>query len=244
MTFPVATLRDSVVSVGRPGEDFVLEVPAFDLVEGDRVALTGPSGSGKSLFVELLALLRVALPGGLLALCSRTGELLVAHQGNDIAPDGERQDFRRREIGMLLQSGGLLKSLNCIENVELPARISGTATAHAETLMASLGVGDLARRHIGSLSGGQRQRVALARAMVTRPTLLIADEPTAALDTGNARNTLRLIAQAVQDGQVGAAVIVTHDELAAIEAGFETLTLDPARREGGAGSRLRERILL
>lgn len=244
MTQPIATVRDTALVIGRPGETFTLEIPAFDLVTRDRVALIGPSGSGKSMFVELLGLLRRATPRGLFALCSRSGEMLVGHDRAVSAGEGAREQFRRREIGMLLQTGGLLKSLNCLDNVRLPARIAETDLDQADALLDKLQVGHLKGRHISTLSGGQRQRVALARAMVTMPTLLIADEPTAALDPENARTALDQIASAVCDGWVGASVIATHDLNAALAAGFEPLSLNPATGKQGRCSRLDERIIV
>lgn len=244
MTQPIATVRDTALVIGEPGETFTLEIPAFDLITRDRVALIGPSGSGKSMFVELLGLLRSAMPRGVFALCSRSGEMFVGHNRAASAGEAARERFRLREIGMLLQSGGLLKSLNCLENVRLPARIAETDLDQADALMEKLQVGHLKGRHIGTLSGGQRQRVALARAMVTMPTLLLADEPTAALDPENARTALGQIVSAVEDGWVGASVIVTHDLQAAVAAGFEPLSLRPGTGKLGSLSRLDERILL
>lgn len=243
MSQAVVTIRDSRVEVGRAGESFVLEIPAFDLLAGERVAIVGPSGSGKSLFVELLALLRSSPQKGYYAICSRAGRTLIAHQGGIEADEDERLEFRRGEIGLLLQNGGVLRSLSAIENVRLPARISRTDLAFASRLMEALDVGGLSNRHIASLSGGQRQRVALARAMVTKPTLLLADEPTSALDPASARMTLQVLSEAVQHKLVSAMVIVTHDETLASAFGFDVLRIDPFVNEAGSGSRICPRVV-
>jgi putative ABC transport system ATP-binding protein len=239
----VVTVRDGRVEVGRDDDSFVLEIPAFDLAAGERIALIGPSGSGKSLFLEFLALVRSAPRHGRLAISNRDGLTLIAHSDGAEAPEIARLSFRRGEIGLLLQNGGLLRSLTALENVQLPARISGGNVAHALPLMEALGVHELARRRIGSLSGGQRQRVALARAMITRPTLLLADEPTGALDPASAAATLKVLYEAVEHGLTEAVLIVTHDEELAAKSGFEAVRLRPLPRESGAGSRIEPRVL-
>lgn len=242
MSQAVVTIRDSRVEVGRTGESFVLEIPAFDLLAGERVAIVGPSGSGKSLFVEFLALIRSSPNSGYFAICSRAGRMMIAHQGGIEADEDELLEFRRGQIGLLLQNGGVLRSLSAIENVRLPARISRTDLSYASQLMQALDVGELANRHVGSLSGGQRQRIALARAMVTKPTLLLADEPTSALDPTNARMTLQVLSEAVLQQLVYAMVIVTHDEALASAFGFDIVRIDPIVNETGSGSRIRPRV--
>ena len=239
----VVAIRNCHVEVGAGDQSFLLEIPGFDLNRGDRVALIGPSGSGKSLFLELLALIRSAPETGSFTLWARDGEKLVAHNAGEEAPNTQRLSFRRREIGLLLQNGGLLRALTVLENVELPARISGSDIRFATELMAAFDVDALAGRHIGTLSGGQRQRVALARAMINRPTLLLADEPTSALDPANARMTLQVLFEAVTHHLVSTTIIVTHDEELAASQGFELVRLEPLPRDSGGGSRVQQRIL-
>ena len=151
----LVTVRDGRVEVGRNDESFVLEIPAFDLAAGERIALIGPSGSGKSLFIEFLALIRSSPAQGSLAFSARDGQTLVAHSDGSEAPEGARLAFRRGEIGLLLQNGGLLRSLTALENVQLPARISGRNLTHALPLMRALGVGELEQETdmVDALSG-------------------------------------------------------------------------------------------
>ncbi len=243
MTSQLLTIRNSCIRVGDGEQGFRLDIPAFDLQAGDRIAIVGPSGSGKSLFVELLALIRPAPGSGYFTIRGRTGSTLVAHRDDVSAAEEERLVFRREEIGLLLQNGGLLRSLNVIENVRLPARISGTSLKIAGELLEALDVGDLKHRRIDSISGGQRQRVALARAMVTRPSLLLADEPTSALDPANARMTLQVLHEAVRVGMVQASVIVTHDEVLAREMGFDCIRITPAIENGAGVGQIAPRVL-
>lgn len=243
MTTQLLTIRNSCIRVGDGEQGFRLDIPAFDLQAGDRIAIVGPSGSGKSLFVELLALIRSAPDSGLFLIRGRGGSTLVAHRDGVAAAEEERLVFRREEIGLLLQNGGLLRSLSVIENVRLPARISGTNLKVAGELLEALDVGALRHRRIDSISGGQRQRVALARAMVTRPSLLLADEPTSALDPANARMTLEVLHQAVQVGMVQASVIVTHDEALAREMGFDCIRITPTIEHGTGVGQIAPRVL-
>jgi putative ABC transport system ATP-binding protein len=137
-------------------------------------------------------------------------------------------------VGFLLQSGGLLPFLSVAENVALPARIAGRGRENGPALLEQLGLADVVNRRPSELSVGQRQRAALARAISTQPTLLLADEPTAALDSRNADTVMALIGAQISTGQIGAAVIATHDEGRARAYGFRTLSFDVgARPEGG-----------
>ncbi len=243
MTSQLLTIRNSCIKVGDGEQGFRLDIPAFDVQPGDRIAIVGPSGSGKSLFVELLALIRPAPGSGYFMIRDRAGKTLVAHQDDEAAAEDERLAFRREEIGLLLQNGGLLRSLTVIENVRLPARISGTSLGIAGELLAALDVENLSHRRIDSISGGQRQRVALARAMVTRPTLLLADEPTSALDPANARMTLEVLREAVHVGMVQASIIVTHDEALASGMGFDCVRITSAVEDGAGVGRIASRVL-
>jgi putative ABC transport system ATP-binding protein len=178
------------------------------------------------LFVELLALIRPSTDSHLFTVWSTKKEKLVVHEGETRASAEQCTRYRRDNIGMVLQNGGLLRSLSVIANVRLPMRIAGKEALAPEDLLDIFGIGDLANRGIGSLSGGQCQRVALARAMINRPALLIADEPTSALDAENAQITMEALALAPKLGMSLATVVVTHDEELARKFGFEIVPVE------------------
>lgn len=238
MTSSVTALRNVSVTVGRQEETFCLEVSHFDLNAGERLAIVGPSGVGKSLFVELLALIRPSIKSHRFSVWSTEGEELVVHQGEARATAEQCARYRRDSIGMVLQNGGLLRSLSVIANVRLPARIAGKEGVAPQAMLEVFGIGDLRDRRIGSLSGGQCQRVALARAMINRPALLIADEPTSALDADNSEITMEALALAPELGMSLATVIVTHDEELARKFGFEIVPVERLSSDRSAISRL------
>jgi putative ABC transport system ATP-binding protein len=175
----------------------------LDVAAGSRIALTGRSGSGKTTLLLVLAGLLVPTTGR------------VYWPGLD--PDPRR---RRAQIGMVFQAPSLMPELTALENVTLPMRLRGTGAADARTsasaALATMGVADAADALPAQLSGGQQQRVAIARALAGNHRLVLADEPTGALDRAHAHQA----ALALRDGVTatgGALVIATHDpELAAM----------------------------
>lgn len=170
---------------------------------GELVAIMGPSGSGKS------TLLTIA--GGLEEASS--GEVLVG--GTDVSrlSRDERARLRRRSIGYVFQDFNLLAGLSAVENVGLPLELDGVGVKAARlagmAALERLGVAGRAGRFPDELSGGERQRVAIARAVVGNRQVLLADEPTGALDSVNGEAVMRLLRSACQGGVAG--VIVTHD---------------------------------
>jgi putative ABC transport system ATP-binding protein len=170
---------------------------------GAMVAVMGPSGSGKSTLLTLA--------GGLERLSD--GEVLVGGASLAGMSRNERARLRRRYIGFVFQDFNLLPGLTAAENVALPLELDGMAARKARVLaMAALEELDLADRAAqfpDGLSGGERQRVAIARAVVGRRSLLLADEPSGALDSVNGEAVMRLIRAACKRGV--AAVVVTHD---------------------------------
>ncbi|WP_236793576.1 ABC transporter ATP-binding protein [Amycolatopsis sp. GM8] len=177
--------------------------------EGTWTAVMGPSGSGKSTLLHCAAgLERVS-----------SGQVLLAGQDITAAKDDELTRVRRRQIGFVFQSFNLIGSLTAEQNVALPLRLSGRRVSKKEVraVLASVGLADRMRHRPRELSGGQQQRVAIARAMVTRPSVLFADEPTGALDSASARSVLGLLRGMVDEaGQT--IVMVTHDPAAAARA--------------------------
>jgi putative ABC transport system ATP-binding protein len=170
---------------------------------GELVAIMGPSGSGKSTLLTIAGTLEEATSGEV-AVC---GESVAAMSRN------ERARLRRRSIGYVFQDFNLLAGLTAAENVSLPLELDGTrakvARRAAMEAMDELGLTDRAAHYPDELSGGERQRVAIARAVVGDRRLLLADEPTGALDSVNGEGVMRLVRAACKRGVAG--VIVTHD---------------------------------
>jgi putative ABC transport system ATP-binding protein len=178
---------------------------------GDFVALMGPSGCGKSTLLNLIAGLDVADEGTITV----AGELVTGRTEDELS------QLRRRHIGIVFQFFNLLEGMTVLENVALPAVIAGRKRKIAETrardLIDLLGIGDKAGTVPGMLSGGQRQRLAIARALANEPTLLLADEPTGALDSEGGQEVIELLSRLHTGGQT--IVLVTHDSGVASAAG-------------------------
>jgi putative ABC transport system ATP-binding protein len=182
----------------------------LDVAAGEFVALTGPSGCGKSTLLHLAAGLE------------RPDEGTVVLAGHDLSGLGEdqRARVRRRTVGMVFQFFHLLDGMSALDNVALAAMAAGAprraAEARARDLLDLLGLLAKARSAPGALSGGQRQRLAIARALANEPALLLADEPTGALDSEGAADVLGLLRRLHADGQ--AVLLVTHDPVVAAQA--------------------------
>jgi putative ABC transport system ATP-binding protein len=183
-------------------------LPALDGVDlsveaGEWVAIMGTSGSGKSTLLNLIAGLDVPTAGSVLI----DGETMSG------ASTTRRAELRRTHVGVVLQSINLLADLTAAQNVELPMRLAGThrrqSRVRATALLDSFGLAHLVDRRPEDMSGGQQQRVAVARAMANQPTVLLADEPTGALDRTSANEVLDAFRAAHQGGQT--LIVVTHD---------------------------------
>src|SRR5215467_1959992 len=178
---------------------------------GEFAALMGPSGCGKSTLLNLVAGLDIP----------DEGEISVAGEAVTGRSEDELARMRRRHIGLVFQFFNLLESMTVLENVALPAVIAGRRRKMAETraadLLDLLGISDKAGAVPGVLSGGQRQRLALARALANEPTLLLADEPTGALDSEGGAEVIELLTRLHRGGQT--IVMVTHDANVAHAAG-------------------------
>lgn len=170
---------------------------------GELVAIMGPSGSGKSTLLTIAGTLEAA----------SDGEVVVCGQRVSDMSNNDRARLRRRSIGYVFQDFNLLPGLTAAENVSLPLELDGTKTRAAKLVAAAaldeLGLADRAGHFPDELSGGERQRVAIARAVVGERRLLLADEPTGALDSVNGEGVMRLMRAACKRGV--AAVMVTHD---------------------------------
>ena len=172
------------------------------LEPGEFVALMGPSGCGKSTLLNLVAGLETP----------DEGEIAVAGEPVTGRTEDELARMRRHHIGLVFQFFNLLEGMTVLENVALPAIIAGSKRKMAETrardLLDLLGIGDKALAVPGVLSGGQRQRLAIARALANDPTLLLADEPTGALDSAGGAEVIELMRRLHRGGQT--IVLVTH----------------------------------
>jgi putative ABC transport system ATP-binding protein len=177
---------------------------SFRVMQGEFVALVGPSGSGKTTMLSMLAAL----------LSPSEGQILI--DGRDLATMNERQRvvLRREKIGFTFQSNNLIPFLSAQENVEMMLRLNGK-TAHgdrirAAELLSRLGLSDRLHNLPAQMSGGQQQRVAIARALIHNPTLVLADEPTASLDTERALQVVQTFAALIHENN-RAGIMVTHD---------------------------------
>ena len=187
-TAPVRALRGADLHIGR----------------GEFVAVMGPSGCGKSTLLNIVAGLDVPDEGEV----SVAGHALVGKTESELAI------MRRRHIGIVFQFFNLLEGMTALENVLMPALIAGRRRRAAETrardLLDLLGISDKAKQSPAALSGGQRQRLAIARALANEPTLLLADEPTGALDSEGGEEVLELFTRLHSGGQT--ILLVTHDQ--------------------------------
>ncbi len=197
---------------GGDPDGFRLEVPHLAVRRGECVAVTGPSGSGKSTLLDLLGLVLAPDRSEVFVLSPEPGaaidvaRLWRSHDRNALAA------ARARHIGYVLQTGGLLPFMPAIDNIRLSRDLLGLGSDDGlvERLIEALGIRRLLRKKPQALSIGERQRVAIARALAHRPALLLADEPTAALDPGQAVGVMKLLLALVREFRI-TAVIVSHD---------------------------------
>src|SRR3954469_10015258 len=182
----------------------------FSMNPGEFVAIMGPSGCGKSTLLNLVAGLDQADEGTIIL----AGEEVTGRTEDELAR------IRRRHIGIVFQFFNLLESMTVLENVALPAMVAGSKRRAAETrgrdLLDLLGLADKAKASPGTMSGGQRQRLAIARALANEPTLLLADEPTGALDSEGGQEVIELFRRLHGNGQT--ILMVTHDDDVAVAA--------------------------
>ena len=203
MTSALELRQVSKIYGSGPAEVHALREIDLSVEAGELVAVMGPSGSGKSTLLTIAGSLETPT----------SGQVLV--DGVDVATvtRSDRAKMRRRSIGYVFQDFNLLPGLTALENVTLPLELDGVGTKDARATgldaMAALDVAESADRYPDELSGGQRQRVAIARAIVGERGLLLADEPTGALDSVNGEAVMRLLRSATQRGVAG--VVVTHE---------------------------------
>lgn len=186
------------------GDSVALDGVSLEIHAGEAVAVMGPSGSGKSTLLSMVA-----------GLDRPTSGSVVVH-GEDLGALDEKglALYRRRRIGMIFQFFNLLDDLSALDNVALAAQLTGTSASHARKraleLFEELGIAGRRNTYPAQLSGGERQRVAVARALMNRPAVLLADEPTGALDTRAGEQVMDLLLDLNQIGQT--LLLVTHDQ--------------------------------
>ena len=198
--------------VGQPNELEILHGIDLDVNEGEFVSIVGASGSGKSTLMNMIGVL------------DRPTEGTYWLDGTDVedAADDELSQIRNRKIGFVFQNFNLISRTNALRNVELPMMYAGVPqkkrTQRAEELLDLVGMADRMLHQPNELSGGQKQRVAIARAMANDPAIILADEPTGALDSKTGRMVMDLFHQLNRE-QGTTIVLITHNQELAAETG-------------------------
>lgn len=199
-------------------EQVVLKGINFRVNEGEFVSILGPSGSGKSTMMNIIGCLD----------CSTSGSYILSGQDIKDLNENELADIRSHEIGFIFQSFQLLPRLTALQNVELPMIYAGIPSherkVRAKEMLERVGLANRIHHYPNQLSGGQQQRVAIARAISTNPTILLADEPTGALDQKTSHQVMSLFKELNQEGRT--IIMITHDETIAKEASRIVRILD------------------
>ncbi len=204
MTVAVETRAVSKIYGSGNGTITAVNAVSFQIHTGEFVALVGPSGSGKTSLLAMLAAL----------LKPSHGQILIDGQDLGKLSEAQRARFRREKIGFTFQANNLVPYLTARENVELMLRLNGqldkAGKERTQELLVRLGLGDRLNSLPRQLSGGQQQRVAIARALIHNPSVVLADEPTASLDTERAHQAVATFASLVHEHK-RAGIMVTHD---------------------------------
>lgn len=187
------------------GELQVLKGIDLHIRQGEIVSIVGPSGAGKTTLLQIMGTLDKA----------DTGQVVLNDTDVSTLKEKELSAFRNRHIGFVFQFHQLLPEFTALENVMIPALIGGTSSSlalkEAKQMLEFLGLSDRASHKPSALSGGEKQRVAVARALINRPAVILADEPSGSLDSGNTEELHRLFFE-LRDKLGQTFVIVTHDE--------------------------------
>ena len=203
----------------------VLRDVHLEVEEGEYLSVLGPSGSGKSTLMNIIGCLDVASAGDYILRDHLIAEMTEA----------ELAEIRSREIGFVFQNSQLLPRLDALRNVELPLIYAGVShrerRRRAVEMLKRVGLEDRMEHYPNQLSGGQQQRVAIARALVTNPSILLADEPTGALDQKTGRQIMELFAEIHEEGRT--ILMITHDMNIAANAKRVVHIIDGMLTEGG-----------
>ncbi|MEL7569827.1 MAG: ABC transporter ATP-binding protein [Eubacteriaceae bacterium] len=217
---------NNIVKAYKMGEEehVVLKGINLHVDKGDFIAVLGPSGSGKSTLMNIIGCLDTPT----------SGEYILSGSSISQMNEVELARIRSREIGFIFQSFQLLSRLNAIENVELPLIYAKMPLSQRKTrakeMLTKVGLSDKFYHYPNQLSGGQQQRVAIARALATEPTILLADEPTGALDQKTGQQVLALFSALNKEGKT--IIMITHDSNIAKNANRIVKLLDGVLTEG------------
>ncbi|MDU0479317.1 ABC transporter ATP-binding protein [Staphylococcus chromogenes] len=225
MTIPTLLL-ENVTRTHQDGPHLIhaLDHVSLEVRPGELVAVMGPSGSGKSTLLNVAGTLDTPT----------SGRVLIEGQDVSHMTKEKRADVRRKHVGFVFQSYNLIPTLTAAENIGLPLELDGKSRSQARIAarkaLEDLQLGAVADRFPSDMSGGQRQRVAIARALVDTRKLLLADEPTGALDTATSEEVMALLARKVKEGAAG--LLVTHEPRFAAYAD-RTIYLRDGKLNGG-----------
>jgi len=207
-------------------ESVVLKGISLDIDNGEYLSILGPSGSGKSTLMNIIGCLDKP----------SSGEYILRGRLIDELNEQELSEIRGQEIGFIFQNSQLLPKLDCMKNVELPLLYAGVRPGRraklAHEMLEKVGLGNRLHHYPNMISGGQQQRVAIARALVTNPSLLLADEPTGALDQATGRQIMDLFDELNKDGRT--IIMITHDLHVAQNAHRTVHIIDGRLSEGEA----------
>ncbi len=213
--------------LGTLGVD-VLRGVDLEVAEGDLLSIMGPSGSGKSTLMNILGLL------------GRPDSGSYYLNGRDVSTMGDRElsAFRNAHVGFVFQSFNLLGHLTALENTALPLLYRGLgrrqSRQRARAILEKVGMDDRLDHRPDQLSGGQKQRVAIARALACKPSAVLADEPTGALDSDTAEEVMDLLIRLNREERI-AVVIITHNPVVSLRCRRQAMLMDGVLLEGGAG---------
>ena len=206
----------------------VLKDVNLEIREGEYLSVLGPSGSGKSTLMNIIGCLDTAT----------SGQYILRDHVIEELTEPELAEIRSRDVGFVFQNSQLLPRLDAVRNVELPLIYAGVSqrerTRRAREMLDRVGLSDRMGHYPNQLSGGQQQRVAIARALVTNPGILLADEPTGALDQKTGRQIMELFRELNEEGH--SIIMITHDMNIAANARRVVHIIDGVLTEGGSSS--------
>ena len=224
MAEKLVNIENAIIRRGSVADGFAIGISKLALEESEFVAILGPSGCGKSTLLDTLGLVLRPTTADTFEMDLGDGKLFTSlHRKNE----SFLLKIRRRHLGYILQSGGLIASMSVMQNILTAVRFSDRSLdrGRLSMLVDKLGLGSLLARRPRELSGGQRQRVAIARALVHSPRLVLADEPTAAIDHKLSREVCEALRSCAKELK-SAVVMVTHNRELAVKFASRTIDLE------------------